>query len=335
MSNFSSYHYWIVAYPDISKPIGGIKQLHRVCEIIQLLGRQCTLIQGHGDFHPDWFESNVSTISRDDFFSSVNLKPSVDRIILPETYVPIIDSIVDPRIPRIIFNQNGSYTFGLDGKSTFDPNLVLNAYRNKSLSQVWCVSYHDYNFLVRGLGLPNKIVRLISNAVDIPRYELPLRKKKQIVFMPRKNRRDSLIVEALFSNSSLSRSWNLRPLTQLPHHEVISAMKESLIYLSFGHPEGFGLPVAEAMACGCSVIGYSGLGGRELFNHYLAQDLNYEVSYGDWLGFISSLHDFDAKLALNKSDILDSLLLNASRILNDYSLDSMISSLRDSLSLIE
>ena len=126
-------------------------ELHRVCEIIQLLGRQSTLIQGHCDFHPDWFESDVSTISRDDFFSSVNLKPSVDRIIIPETYVPIIDSIVDPRIPRIIFNQNGSYTFGLDGKSTFDPNLILNGYRNKSLSQVWCVSYHDYNFLVRGL----------------------------------------------------------------------------------------------------------------------------------------------------------------------------------------
>ena len=71
--------------------------------------------------YPDWFESNVSTISRDDFFSSVNLKPSVDRIIFPETYVPIIDSIVDPRIPRIIFNQNGFYTFGLDGKSHLTP----------------------------------------------------------------------------------------------------------------------------------------------------------------------------------------------------------------------
>ena len=30
----------------------------------------------------------------------------------------------------------------------------------------------------------------------------------------------------------------------------------SILFLSFGYPEGFGLPVAEAMSCGCAVIGY-------------------------------------------------------------------------------
>ena len=38
-----------------------------------------------------------------------------------------------------------------------------------------------------------------------------------------------------------------------------------LIFLSFGHPEGFGLPITEAMASGYWVIGYHGGGGRELF----------------------------------------------------------------------
>ena len=52
----------------------------------------------------------------------------------------------------------------------------------------------------------------------------------------------------------------------MSHHDVLQTLSSSALFLSFGHPEGFGLPVAEALACGTAVIGYSGLGGRELFN---------------------------------------------------------------------
>jgi len=31
------------------------------------------------------------------------------------------------------------------------------------------------------------------------------------------------------------------------------------------YQEGFGLPSAEAMACGCTVIGYHGMGGKEFY----------------------------------------------------------------------
>ena len=46
---------------------------------------------------------------------------------------------------------------------------------------------------------------------------------------------------------------------------VADILRESQVFLSFGHPEGFGLPPAEALACGCLVIGYHGGGGREYF----------------------------------------------------------------------
>ena len=46
------------------------------------------------------------------------------------------------------------------------------------------------------------------------------------------------------------------------------------------------MPVAEAMACGCSTVGYSGLGGRELFLAAAELQLAVSVEYGDWLGFI-------------------------------------------------
>jgi glycosyltransferase involved in cell wall biosynthesis len=38
------------------------------------------------------------------------------------------------------------------------------------------------------------------------------------------------------------------------------------VFLSLSDRDGFGLPPAEAMACGCYVVGYSGGGGREFFD---------------------------------------------------------------------
>ena len=49
----------------------------------------------------------------------------------------------------------------------------------------------------------------------------------------------------------------------MQHEEVALALQEALLFLSCGHPEGFGLPLAEAIACGCLVVGYHGLAGRD------------------------------------------------------------------------
>ena len=50
----------------------------------------------------------------------------------------------------------------------------------------------------------------------------------------------------------------------MQHEEVACALQDSLLFLSCGHPEGFGLPLAEAIACGCLVVGYHGLGRPRL-----------------------------------------------------------------------
>ena len=78
-------------------------------------------------------------------------------------------------------------------------------------------------------------------------------------------------------------------IQNLPHAEVVKVLRESLVFLSFGHPEGFGLPVAEALASACAVAGYSGLGGRELFTLATNHGIGVEVAYGDWLGFVDAV----------------------------------------------
>ena len=50
--------------------------------------------------------------------------------------------------------------------------------------------------------------------------------------------------------------FEIVPFINISQNEVIRILKDSLIFLSFGYPEGFGLPAAEAMACGCVTIGF-------------------------------------------------------------------------------
>jgi glycosyltransferase involved in cell wall biosynthesis len=47
---------------------------------------------------------------------------------------------------------------------------------------------------------------------------------------------------------------------------VADTLGGTTVFVSLGHTESFGLPVAEALASGCLVVGYDGGGGHELFS---------------------------------------------------------------------
>ena len=67
------YRYWLALHPDIRRPIGGVKQVHRLAEALNYFGRKATIIQEDASFHPGWFKSNVSTISHSDLGSTTKL----------------------------------------------------------------------------------------------------------------------------------------------------------------------------------------------------------------------------------------------------------------------
>jgi len=48
------------------------------------------------------------------------------------------------------------------------------------------------------------------------------------------------------------------------HFEAAAVLRESQVFLSFGYPEGFGLPPAEAMACGRPVLAWASGGPVEV-----------------------------------------------------------------------
>ena len=319
-----SYHFWFLAFPDLPKPIGGVKQIHRVSEALNSLGYSSTVVQDDASYRPKWFSSSVNTISKKDFFKHCGLNESNDIIVLPETFIAGLNSI-HQTIPKIIFNQNVGYTYGMPNVKFPSPGIVHTLYRHQSVKQIWCVSEYDRVYLSSTLGIPISKIHRIINYVESVDFE-PIVRKKWISYMPRKNQAHSDIVVNLLSSQAFLKGWKIVPIAGLSNKDVLKVLTASHIFLPFGYPEGFGLPIAEALATGCSIVGYHGLGGKELFEIARQYGCGYSVEYGDFYGFITGIYSLLKTFELNKSQYLDSASVMSKHVQKLYSKNSMISS---------
>jgi len=262
----------------------------------------------------------VQSVSKDNFFR-MNLDSESDLIVLPETYLPLVPSIF-PSIKKIIFNQNGSYTFGLPRTKFVSPRSVLSLYNHQDIAQIWCVSEFDFRLLVGAMHLDPSKVFVLRNPLEVE-YIYPGKKKTRLIaYMPRKNVHDSHVVLALLENLPHFDNWSFAPIENLKHKDAIHILQEASIFLSFGHPEGFGLPVAEAMACGCGVVGYSGLGGDELFSLGNQYSLAAEVKYGDWSSFVHQIKIMQTSIDSNTNLFLRQARRLSNDVLQKYGVNS-------------
>lgn len=328
--------YWFAVHPDISKPIGGVKQIHRLAEALISLGRNVHLIQDSIDFHPAWFDSDLPVISFLDFRSLQDLHPSTDVIILPETFLSILPQYF-PGIPKIIFNQNGSYSFGLPPNHLLAPNRVIELYRHPDVKSVLCVSQHDYRLLCGGLASsPNHVFR-IFNSIEANLFTPSnSHKTHAIAYMPRKQSgQDVSIVNSLLNVQPWFHTWSLCPIDGFTQQQVADVLRSCLVFFAFSQREGFGLPLAEAVASGCFLIGHSGLGGDEIFSLASRYQTSEVVRDGDWFGFVDALSRFRHKLVDPNFQLSQRLLASSKLVRSTYSPSAMLSSISAALPRIE
>ena len=149
--------------------------------------------------------------------------------------------------------------------------------------------------------------------------------------MPRKNSRDAAIVAALLHSQPWFAGWKLEPIQGLPQTDVAQRLRTSLGFLAFGHPEGFGLPLAEAAACGCALIGYSGLGGRELMAMARSQQVGWEVEFGDWQGFLHATEALIRSVNEQPQTVIGQLQALSDQVRQYYSWAAMVESVEKAL----
>jgi glycosyltransferase involved in cell wall biosynthesis len=78
----------------------------------------------------------------------------------------------------------------------------------------------------------------------------------------------------------------------LTQKELANLFNQYKYFLTLNPSEGFGLPPLEAMACGCAVIGFDSMGGRD----YLVHEKNsFIVDYGRF----DQLADYLRKIELD------------------------------------
>ena len=330
-----AWRYWLALHPDLPRPIGGVKQVHRFAEALMACGRQATLIQQEAEFHPGWFVSSVPTTGLKQWQNRSDLSPARDVVVLPETFLPAIESY-GPGLPKLIFNQNGAYSFGLDPAQLRQPPAeVLQLYHHPLVAQVLCVSQHDERLLAQGFGLGQERVCRLVNGIEAALFRPAGAKRRQIAYMPRKNGRDAAVVAALLEAQPWWPGWQLVPIHKRSQAEVARILQQSLVFLAFGHPEGFGLPLAEALASGCALVGYSGLGGRELFGLGADHGVALEVAYGDWLGFVEAVAALDRSLQKQQGAVLQALQAASKAVRAQYSPAAMQASVAAALPIWE
>jgi glycosyltransferase involved in cell wall biosynthesis len=176
-------------------------------------------------------------------------------------------------VRKVIFNQNAYYSFrGFESLSG-----PLPPYKDPEFIAALVVSEDNYSYLQ--YAFPGIKCRRVRLSIDCNRfgYIKAVSKQQEITYMTRKNRSDVVqVLQILRSRASLP-GWKLTPIEGVDEAGVAQLLEKSALFLAFGHPEGLSLSHLEAMARGCRVIGYSGMGGREFF----VNDRALEVSPGD------------------------------------------------------
>ena len=126
-------------------------------------------------------------------------------------------------------------------------------------------------------------------------------------------------------------------MSNLEQSEVCTVLSKSLVFLDFGFPEGFGLPAAEALASSCYLIGYDGLGGREIYDYAEVSGAGCAIPFGDFNAWVESFSKFNRKLssASELSELSSSLLNTSDYILKKYSFANLCSSLMNACLSIE
>jgi hypothetical protein len=240
----------VYAVPETAGPAGGVRICSRHVSLLLAAGVDAALWCPTPGYAFGWFDERVPILPG----AELELTDD-DLLVLPElAVVPGRDPA--PGARKVIFNQNHFYTFlhwsDPQQYPGWDPPPAI-----------WTVSTESAAVLAR--VHPDLTLALVPNSVDTKLFQPAARRTRSITWMPRKRRHEAMLLRRLLDNDPRARGVAIRELSGLSEREVARALGETSVFVSLGAFEGFGLPVAEALASGCLVAGYPAGGGEELF----------------------------------------------------------------------
>jgi hypothetical protein len=231
--------------PDVPHATGGVAKIYEFASALKNAGQEAVVVHQDPQYRPNWFATDVPITGRQNTVVEAD-----DLLVVPEfmsTLLPQLRSCA-----KVVLNQNSF----AHGAIWFQDELVCSIVSTSQYIHRYIQFVHPQ---IASMPIQLGYDKSVFNATDAL-------KKKQVAYMPRRRGEDAKrILQALERRGALE-GWTVVAIDALPAQEVARVLRESMIFLSFSQREGFGLPPLEAMACGCLVIGFHGLGGAEFFD---------------------------------------------------------------------
>ncbi len=234
--------------PPTSVVTGGIKHLFKMTEALRGLGFDAIVCEAKAQ-RPFWFASTAPIIGPDD------LRADADQIqVIPEDQLHILAAIAHWPQKRVIYVQNEFYS-----GAQLSNGL---SYRDYGVMDVISTT-RSIDAYVRHRH-PGVTSHLVPYGIDTGVFKPAQTKREAIAYLPRKRPIEANYLRDSFRHAFPDlRGWDWWPLVNESEANVAAAMGEAGVFLSLGRLESLGLTPLEAMACGCIVAGFTGIGGQE------------------------------------------------------------------------
>lgn len=223
-----------------SAPSGGVRLLYNQAEALTAAGLDAEVLEVPHGSNPDM----------------VRLPAEMDLLMVPEVYGDLLRTIA-PGVPRISLNQNAHMSWSAVSRAP-------HPYRDTgTLRCVLCVSEHNRRFLQH--AFPGVRVERFVPAIDERFQPGPYPRLQRICgFFQRRRAEHAQMVLTILAGRGALEGWQVVDMTGMDDGQVVSTLQDSAIFLSFSQLEGLPAPPREALACGCLVVGYTGLGAEEI-----------------------------------------------------------------------
>ena len=281
--------------PDFPQPSGGVKALYRHVSLLQEAGFDAALVHQKRGFVTHWHGYTVPVIWLED-------RPSFgpdDVLVFPEVMADFVRQTQHFEGRRVVIALSWALAY-----SRLQPG---ERWAELGVEQIITRS----PTIVRHLAWSMETaVTLIPPFIDPARYcPPPGGKLDQVAFMTRKDRTGEWLEQTLARRGTAAgHSWlalrNMNEATYAHH------LQQSAVYLPTTLQEGLHASVLEAMACGCLVVGFSGIGGNDFMVGAGAEQNCVLVENGDLLALGQALETVLAARAADPN-AYDALLARA------------------------
>jgi glycosyltransferase involved in cell wall biosynthesis len=234
--------------PDFPQPSGGVKTLYRHVYRLRQLGYEAAIVHQRRGFTLSWHGYTAPVLWLED---QPRFGPD-DILVFPEVMLDYIRQTQNFGGRRVVFALSWALNY-----ARLRPG---ERWQDFGITQVLAKSPVVKRFLEWYMEIQ---VELVEEFIDPARYfRPPGAKQPQVAYLTRKDDTGTWLQAVLSRKGGPLNGYQWLPLRNLAEDVYARHLRAAAVYLTTTTQEAMNVSVLEAMACGCLVVGYSGVGGN-------------------------------------------------------------------------